>query len=361
MPDLVKSRDLIEPDDNIQRVNEGSNPVGALYSARFAFNDRYREHAWIQAHYNRSYLNDVIIPTFRALLARLPDDRNCVYLTDICCGDGLTTSRVYNELHSIAAASGKRLVMTGLDIAPKQIEKAQGLMAELRDHSGASVDTLSFVCTSVESYRPVIKSDMVICLFGLHLLEKNFKKTFSQICKHIGQEEAEFIAIYPLRVETLFHARSTVSKYPTWQQAFKEAIRFIATDNESYRRALSACTDNLSTNMQTHVFTVSKDNFKKFFQSWAPEARGLLHDGYTFDDYFEFLWQHIEANPTEWGSISSDGASITFKDRIQTASLRMRLAEPRLSYGDSRRFVGSCPPRPDAEIVVSPPSPEFFK
>ena len=239
-----------------------------LYSAKYAFGSQesYRKNAWIQDQYNDSFIRTHILPAFEKLLASSTQEKIVIY--DILCGDGFSSLKIFELLSKRCESLGRTLHYIGIDISAAQIEKANKLK-EAKQISDTS--RISFIQNAIETFQPEEeKADMVLCLFGLHLLEENLQQKLEDITTRLTKHDRQFIAIYPLRVAILFRAQQHLLTQSPWKELLGDkVIRYISDTDEPYRNAienLDILTDARFDTLDT-THHINREQFETFLKS----------------------------------------------------------------------------------------------
>lgn len=297
-----------------------------LYSQEHAFSSQYqyRDNAWIQDQYNSAFINETILPVFDELLKTLQND--VIHVSDLCCGDGYVSFQIFKILAVKAKEANKKIKLIGIDVSEQQIAAAKQYTVMQNDFEES---TIEFVQSPIEEYQ--CNSDnrvhLLLCLFGLHLIEDNLSEKLHDVLNHLAQPEAKFLAIYPLRVSMLSYARSELFQEECWNM-FKPKIRFIADSNDTYEKAVrSVFNTDYDMNVKVIPQKVTQEKFRKFLQSWMPEFRGVIPRE-RHDEYFSVLWDKLKlvgVSHPETGCVHDDGVTITFNDRIVELNSNVRL------------------------------------
>lgn len=294
-----------------------------LYSATYAFGSKepYRKNAWIQDQYNASFITTHILPAVETLLLKTSQEELIIH--DILCGDGFSSLKIFELLSRRAESMGKRLLYIGIDISAEQIKKAEELAQQSDVIKTLKKSKLSFVHSAIENFQPTEeKADILLCLFGLHLLEENLQQKLEGITKNLAKDGGELIAIYPLRVAILYRARQQLLTQAPWKELLGDNIvRYISDSEEPYKNAIKHSTTLTAAKFDTLDKThhISREQFETFFKSWAPEFRGIFPED-KHRAYLDAIWNTLISFKTEHqeeGFVSPDEHYVTFNDKIR--------------------------------------------
>lgn len=311
-----------------------------LYAERnsFGMSHSYRDNAWIQDDYNKLFINTIVLPKFDKFLKS--HSGTVIKIIDLCCGDGFTSILFFKALVDRAKHYNKNIHYLGIDISTQQIRHSQDML--LRENLiSYTPSSINFITANVEEYRipnEEERADMIVCFFGLHLLE-NPLSTIPTIIKNLSKNNGLFTAILPLRVSIAYRARQILSEKPEWKTLLKDDIRFISEDPDMYKKICDNIT--LSGSEQEQVFentvfthTIPREKFLAFFKSWAPELRGILPED-QHELYLNAFWSTLRSfnklHDTE-GVVSDSNKTITFNDRIIWFLTTISAATPALTH-----------------------------
>ena len=297
---------------------------GALFSERNPFGRvyDYGQHAWIQDEYNTTYINEVIIPAFERFLRS--SDVKTIYLYDICCGNGVTSAKLFLTLSALAAACGRTIKYLGIDNSNHQISKANGLLETLPSTAGDS--TLEFLEKNAEEFVAdnACRADFIFCFFGLHLFELDLHRKIQLLKENLSKENTAFYAIYPLRVRILYRVRTPLIAEKWAEKLAGDKVRFISDDNNKYAEAITSQGSHTEFSQENpYKEKISKDVFYSFFKSWAPELRGPLN-AEECEAYLTDVWAALtklgDSVKDDEGFVDAEGENISFVDRIMRCS-----------------------------------------